>query len=140
MPVIVKKALAPLPPTDAPESVPPEAAVVPEEAKQMQQQQSQGGTMGPSAGSWVRLEEVIGFLQNVDKNREGHEIEIVAKSNTTGIHKFEITVKKKPMMGKATDMGQAASSDKPVKIAGPDPKKTLKNLYPNEFLKSMGLL
>ena len=138
MPVIVKiaqenEAL----PAAAPQPA-PEAGAVPDEAKQMQSQQ-QGGTMGPSAGSWVRLEEVIGFLQNVDKNREGHEIEIVAKSNTTGVHKFEITVKKKAMMGKATEMGQAAASSKAVKIAAPDQLKTLKNRYPKQFLKSMGL-
>lgn len=110
-----------------------------------------------SAGGWVRLEEVIKYLTKIDQNREGHDVEISAKSNTAGIHKFEITVKEKPMMQKANGMGQAASrEDVIVRLAGWDtkleaPKSEMKKpavkkaavdvkkAFPEGFLKSMGL-
>jgi hypothetical protein len=121
---------------------------LPMQEEQMPEQQPQGagagGTGGgSSAGGWVRLEEVIKYLSNVDKNREGHDVEIAAKSNTSGIHKFEITVKEKPMLQKANGMNAAATSKPKVEVrvamTMEDRHKLLRSQYPTKFLKAMGL-
>jgi hypothetical protein len=107
-----------------------------------QAEQQAGQHQGSSAGGWVRLEEVINYLRNVDKNREGHDVEIAAKSNTSGIHKFEITVKEKPMLQKANGMNAAASKPKVevrVAMTVEDGHKLLRSQYPTKFLKAMGL-
>lgn len=115
------------------------------------------GGSGTAAGGWVRLEEVIKYLQNVDKNKGGHDVKITATSDTAGSHKFEITVKEKPMMNKANGMGQvAAGSNVEIKVAmqsetkpvelfkvvkkPEDSTKNLKETYPNGFLTAMGLV
>jgi len=123
--------------------MPVEQQPMPEQQQQMPEQQNP--QQQAAAGGWVRLEEVISYLQNVDKNRQGHDIEIVAKSNTGGIHKFEITVKEKPMLQKAQQGMAAAASSKPkveirVAMTADDQKKLLRQEYPSKFLKSMGLI
>lgn len=116
----------------------------PQQAQQKPQQSGSpgGGMAAREQGGWIRLEQVISFLESVDQNREGHDVEIAAKSNTAGVHKFEITVKEKPMLNKATNMGQAAARKNVqirVAMTPEQEEKIVQDEYPSGFLKSMGL-
>ena len=137
----------------AQEAVPAEAEAMPQQDELAMERQRQ--FQDNASGGWVRLEHVIDYLQKIDQNKGGHDVKITATSDSAGSHKFEITVKSKPMMNKATGMGQVAASNnvkikvamdevKPIELAKTaknesKPEKNLREVYPNGFLKAMGL-